>query len=109
MQAYTYKLFLSMGIFIPLIVVNCIPLGRAEAFAYKQGIMASFADGLGLGLGYTISLSTLAALRESFGSGTILGYPIFGPEFQPFMFLVSAPGAFVCLGLMLSLMNLTKK
>jgi len=109
MQAYTYALFLKLGIFIPLIVVNCIPLGRAEAFAYKQGIVRSFADGLGLGIGYTISLVALASLREVFGNGTFLGMPVFGPSFQPFSFLVLAPGAFVCLGLMLSIMNLAKK
>lgn len=109
MQAYTYALFLKLGIFIPLIVVNCIPLGRAEAFAYKQGIMRSFADGLGLGIGYTISLVALASLREVFGNGTFFGMPVFGPSFQPFSFLVLAPGAFVCLGLMLSIMNLAKK
>jgi len=109
MQAYTYALFLKLGIFIPLIVVNCIPLGRAEAFAYKQGIVRSFADGLGLGLGYTLALVALAGLREVFGNGTFLGMPVFGPSFQPFSFLVLAPGAFVCLGLMLSIMNLAKK
>ncbi len=109
MQAYTYALFLKLGIFIPLIVVNCIPLGRAEAFAYKQGIVRSFADGLGLGLGYTLALVALAGVREVFGNGTFLGMPVFGPSFQPFSFLVLAPGAFVCLGLMLSIMNLAKK
>ena len=106
MQAYTYALFLKLGIFIPLIVVNCILLGRAEAFAYKNGIIASIADGFGIGIGFTISLAALGALREIFGSGTFLGIPVFGPSFQPFTFMVEAPGAFVCLGLMLSLMNL---
>jgi electron transport complex protein RnfE len=109
MQAYTYALFLKLGIFIPLIVVNCIVLGRAEAFAYKQGVIRSCADGLGLGIGFTLSLVALAGLREVFGSGTFLGIPVFGPSFQPFSFLVLAPGAFVCLGLMLSIMNLAKK
>lgn len=106
MQAYTYSLFLKLGIFIPLIVVNCIVLGRAEAFAYKNGIIASIADGLGIGVGFTISLVALGALREVFGSGTFYGATVFGPSFQPFTFMVEAPGAFVCLGLMLSLMNL---
>lgn len=106
MQAYTYSLFLKLGIFIPLIVVNCIVLGRAEAFAYKNGIVASIADGLGIGVGFTISLVALGALREVFGSGTFYGATVFGPSFQPFTFMVEAPGAFVCLGLMLSLMNL---
>jgi len=115
MQAYTYSLFLKMGIFIPLIVVNCIPLGRAEAFAYKQGILASCADGLGMGMGYTMSLSALAAFRELFGSGnlTIWGdmkiMEIFGSSFQPFSFLLQAPGAFVALGLMLCMMNIAGK
>lgn len=106
MQAYTYPLFLKLGIFIPLIVVNCIVLGRAEAFAYKNGIVASIADGLGMGVGFTISLVALGALREVFGSGTFWGISVFGPSFQPFTFMIEAPGAFVCLGLMLCMMNL---
>jgi electron transport complex protein RnfE len=109
MQAYTYPLFLALGIFIPLIVVNCILLGRAEAFAYKNGAMASLADGLGMGIGYTLALSALAALREVLGSGTFYKVPVFGPSFQPFSFMVEAPGAFVCLGLMLCVMNLLGK
>jgi electron transport complex protein RnfE len=106
MQAFTYPLFLTLGIFIPLIVVNCIVLGRAEAFAYKQGIGASIADGLGMGIGFTISLSVLGSIREIFGAGTWNGMELFGPSFQPFTFMVEAPGAFVCLGLMLAIMNL---
>jgi Na+-translocating ferredoxin:NAD+ oxidoreductase subunit E len=113
MQAYTYSLFLKLGIFIPLIVVNCIPLGRAEAFASKNGILASMADGLGLGMGYTLSLSTLGGIRELLGTGklTIWETPlqIMGPSFEPFKFVVEAPGAFICLGLLLCLMNLTGK
>ena len=107
MQAYTYALFLKLGIFIPLIVVNCVVLGRAEAFAYKNGVVASIADGLGIGVGFTLSLVSIGALREVFGSGTFFGIPVFGPSFQPFTFMVEAPGAFVCLGLMLCMMNLT--
>ena len=109
MQAYTYPLFLKLGIFIPLIVVNCIVLGRAEAFASKNPPLLSIADGLGMGVGFTLSLGALGAVRESLGSGTILGNPVFGPDFQPFTFMVEAPGAFVCLGLMLCLMNLIGK
>lgn len=113
MQAYTYELFLKLGIFIPLIVVNCIPLGRAEAFAYKNGMLASMADGLGLGIGYTLSLSTLGAVRELIGTGklTIWETPIqvMGPAFEPFTFVIEAPGAFMCLGLLLCLMNMTGK
>jgi len=106
MQAYAYPLFLKLGIFIPLIVVNCIVLGRAEAFAYKNGIVASIADGLGIGVGNTLSLVALGALRDVLGSGTFYGMSVFGPSFQPFTFMIEAPGAFVCLGLMLALMNL---
>jgi electron transport complex protein RnfE len=106
MQAFTYPLYLEMGIFIPLIVVNCILLGRAEAFASKNGIVASCADGLGMGIGYTLSLVILGAIREVFGNGTFYKVPVFGSTFEPFAFMVTAPGAFVCLGLMLCIMNL---
>ena len=110
MQAYTYPLFLKLGIFIPLIVVNCIVLGRAEAFASKNGIIASLADGLGIGIGFTLALGALGAVRELFGTGilTIWEKPIqiFGPSFQPFTFMIEAPGAFICLGLMLCVMNM---
>lgn len=106
MQAFTYPLFLKLGIFIPLIVVNCIVLGRAEAFASKKNVPYSLADGLGIGIGFTLALGALGAVREAFGSGTLLGVPVFGSSFQPFTFMVEAPGAFVCLGLMLCIMNL---
>jgi electron transport complex protein RnfE len=109
MQAFTYPLFLSLGIFIPLIVVNCIVLGRAEAFASKNGVVLSLADGLGIGIGFTLALGALGAVREVFGSGTFWGASVFGPSFQPFSFMIEAPGAFVCLGLMLCIMNLMGK
>lgn len=108
-QAYAYPLYMSLGIFIPLIVVNCIVLGRAEAFASKNGPLLSVADGLGIGIGFTLSLGALGAIREGLGSGTLLGYPVFGPSFEPFTFMVEAPGAFVCLGLMLCIMNMLGK
>ncbi|MEJ2640567.1 MAG: electron transport complex subunit E [Desulfosarcinaceae bacterium] len=106
MQAFTYRLFQTLGVFIPLIVVNCILLGRAEAFASKNGIVSSMADGLGIGLGFTLSLAALGAVREILGTGTFYGIELFGPSFQPFAFLVKAPGAFIALGLMLCLMNI---
>jgi len=106
MQAYAYPLFLTLGIFIPLIVVNCIVLGRAEAFAYKNGVVRSIVDGLGIGVGFTLSLTAIGALREVFGSGTFYGMSVFPPSFQPFTFMIEAPGAFVCLGLTLCMMNL---
>ncbi|PIE64744.1 MAG: electron transport complex subunit RsxE [Desulfobacterales bacterium] len=116
MQAYTYPLYLKLGVFIPLIVVNCIVLGRAEAFAYKNGITAAVADGLGMGLGFTLSLGALGGLRELLGNGSItiwgdLSYNLVSafPSFQPFTFMTQAPGAFVCLGLMLCLMNIISR
>jgi len=115
MQAFAYPLFLKLGIFIPLIVVNCIVLGRAEAFAAKNDIVRSLMDGLGIGIGFTLSLTVLAMIREVFGSGTFTiplsgaAVPVFGPSFQPFSFMVEAPGAFVCLGLMLCVMNMLGK
>lgn len=110
MQAFTYPLFLKLGIFIPLIVVNCIVLGRSEAFAFKNGIVRSLADGLGIGIGFTLALAALGAVRELLGAGTLTFWEtpiqILSPTIQPFTFMVEAPGAFVCLGLMLCLMNL---
>lgn len=109
MQAFTYPLFLQLGIFIPLIVVNCVVLGRSEAFAYKRGVLHSMADGLGIGIGFTLALGALGGVRELIGSGTILGHSVFGASFEPFAFMVEAPGAFVGLGLMLAFMNLVGK
>jgi len=116
MQAYTYGLFLQLGMFIPLIVVNCIVLGRAEAFASKNGLVLSLADGLGMGLGFTLSLGALGAFREILGAGTVTlwGDPLFNlttmfPGFQKFEFMIQAPGAFVALGLMLCVMNMLGK
>lgn len=124
MQALAYPLYQTLGIFIPLIVVNCIILGRAEAFAAKNSVIPSIADGLGMGLGFTLSLGALAAFRELFGKGTLtVPFPdlwtplvnadgvihVMGASYQPFTFLVEAPGAFVCLGLMLCIMNMLGK
>ena len=110
MQAYAYPLFLKLGIFIPLIVVNCIVLGRAEAFASKNSSARSLADGLGIGIGFTLALSALGAVRELLGSGTLTFWEspiqIMGASFQPFTFMIEAPGAFVGLGLMLCIMNM---
>jgi Na+-translocating ferredoxin:NAD+ oxidoreductase subunit E len=109
MQAFAYPLFLALGIFIPLIVVNCIVLGRSEAFAFKRSVVPSVADGLGIGIGFTLALGSLGAVRELLGNGTLLGMDIFGPSFEPFIFMVEAPGAFIGLGLMLCVMNFIGK
>jgi len=106
MQAYFYPLFRVLGIFIPLIVVNCIILGRAEAFASKHPPVVSLADGLGIGIGFTVSLFVLGTIRELLGSGTLLGVPVMWEAFEPFSFMLKPPGAFVALGLLLGLMNL---
>ena len=105
MQAFAFPLYQQLGIFVPLIVVNCIILGRAEAFAGKNPPLASLADGLGMGIGFTMSLTFLGGIREIFGAGQIFGISLFGPDFHPFTFMVQAPGAFVCLGLILAGMN----
>jgi electron transport complex protein RnfE len=106
MQAYFYPLFKILGIFIPLIVVNCIILGRAEAFASKNGPVLSLADGLGIGLGFTVSLCVLGMIRELLGAGTLLEIPVLWESFEPFAFMLKPPGAFVALGVLLGLMNL---
>ena len=110
MGAYTPKLNEALGIFIPLIVVNCIILGRAEAFASRNGIVASILDGLGMGLGFSAALTTIALIREALGSGTFLGIRItgyFSPEgiISPASVMIMAPGAFVVIALIIGVLN----
>lgn len=105
MQAFAYPLYQQLGIFVPLIVVNCIILGRAEAFASKNNVIYSAADGLGMGIGFAASLTFLGALREVFGYGSIFGNQVMPQSFEPFSFMIEAPGAFVCLGLIVGAMN----
>jgi H+/Na+-translocating ferredoxin:NAD+ oxidoreductase subunit E len=104
-QAFFYPIYEKLGIFIPLIVVNCIILGRAEAFASRNSIIPSALDGLGIGLGFTVSLTVLGALREILGNGTLFGADIMWASFRPFTFMVEAPGAFLSLGILLGIMN----
>jgi electron transport complex protein RnfE len=91
----------ALGPFIPLIVANCLLLGRAEAFAAKVGPVRAVADGLGMGLGFTLSLSALSAIRELLGRGSLLGFDVLGPKFEPWVFMVMPPGGFLTLGLLL--------
>jgi len=105
MEAFFYDIHKALGIFIPLIVVNCIILGRAEAFASKNPILNSIADGLGMGIGFTCSITVLGAIREILGSGSIFGIVVFGKSYLPFLIAILPPGAFVALGLLLGLMN----
>ncbi len=101
MQAYTPALNESLGIFIPLIVVNCILLGRAEAFASRHNVASSIADGIGSGLGFTIALTILGAFREFLGSGSIASLRIF-PESNGALLFILAPGAFITLGFLIA-------
>ncbi|MCK4598147.1 electron transport complex subunit RsxE, partial [bacterium] len=109
MAGYFYELHQVLGLFIPLIVVNCIILGRAEAFASRHPVLLSLADGLGMGLGFTLALIILGSVREILGNGTIFGVSIFASGFEPALIMLLPPGAFLALGLLLGLMNkLTK-
>lgn len=110
MQAFLPDLYASLGLFIPLIVVNCIILGRAEAFANKNKVAYSLLDGLAMGIGFTIAMVMISTVREILGNGTFLGMSIFGSGFSPALIMILAPGGFITLGLLLGLMNkLTKK
>lgn len=103
MQAYTPAMYATLGLFIPLIVVNCIVLGRAEAFANKNGILDSSLDGLGIGLGFTLSLTVLGIVREILGSGSIFGFKFISGDGM--LAFVMAPGAFLALGYLMVLFN----
>ncbi len=105
MHGFFFELWQALGLFIPLIVVNCIILGRAEAFASKNAAHYAFADGLGMGIGFTLALTALGGVREIIGNGTILGIPLFGPDFPPLLLAILPPGAFIFLGLFLAGMN----
>lgn len=108
MQAYLPALFASLGLFIPLIVVNCIVLGRAEAFASKNNVWSSIVDGAGMGLGFAMALTMLGSIRELLGSGRIFGMVIY-PEDYGMLVFVLAPGAFIALGYLIAFINRLKK
>ena len=104
MQAYVPSLYAALGVFIPLIVVNCIILGRAEAFASKNGVLDSALDGVGIGLGFTLSLTVIGAVREILGSGSVFGLSLGISDYMPLVFVL-APGAFLVLGFLMVLFN----
>ena len=108
MKAYTPDLYKVLGLFIPLIVVNCIVLGRAESFASKNGVLASLVDGVGTGLGFTLSLTVLGAIREALGNGSVFNIK-FAPEgFTPALIFILAPGAFLTIGCIIATLNYLK-
>lgn len=105
MQAYLPSLYESLGIFIPLIVVNCIILARAEAFASKNGVAASAADGLGMGIGFTLALTLIGCVRELLGNGTLFGTAVLGASYQPMLIAILPAGGFMVFGLLLGIIN----
>ena len=105
LQGFFFELSKSLGVFVPLIVVNCIILGRAEAFASKYSLFRSLIDGLGMGVGFTLTLMLLGAVRELLGNGTIWGFVITPASFHPAIIMILPPGAFITLGLMIAAMN----
>lgn len=109
MAGYTPELHKNLGIFIPLIVVNCIILGRAEAFASKNSVGRSFIDGLGMGLGFTFALAITASVREIIGTGKIWDLVLLGPKYNPVLIAILSPGAFITLGFLIGLFNLLER
>lgn len=112
LKAYQPGLYEALGVFVPLIVVNCVILGRAEAFAGKQPVIRSLLDGIGVGIGFTLALGILSLVREVVGQGTLLGpdadraVTLFGANFEPMGLFAQPPGAFIALGLLLALTNI---
>ena len=108
LKAYVPALDAALGLFIPLIVVNCIILARAESFASKNSPIASIGDGIGMGLGFALALTILGSIRELLGNGSIFGFSLFGASFQPALIMILPPGAFLALGMILALINKMK-
>ncbi len=108
LKAYALSISNALGIYIPLIVVNCIILGRAEAFASKNNILKSVVDGLAMGLGFTGALTIIGSVRELLGAGSLFGISLFGSGFQPISIMILPPGAFLTLGLILMTINIIK-
>jgi len=105
LKGFMYDLHKSLGLFIPLIVVNCIILGRAEAFASKNGLFLSILDGLGMGLGFTLALLSLGIVRELLGSGSLFKADLLGPAYPKVIIFILPPGAFITIGLIMGLLN----
>ena len=105
LKAYVPVLSKSLGVFVPLIVVNCIVMGRAEAFASKNKPLASFMDAIGMSIGFTVIITILGAIREVFGNGTVFGVSLFPASYQPFLIMILPPGAFLVIGFLIAINN----
>ena len=105
LQAFVPSLYESLGMFIPLIVVNCIILARAEAFASKNGVLASAVDGAGMGIGFTLALTLIAGIRDLIGAGTIFGVSVFGGGYEPMLVMILPTGGFLTLGILMGIIN----
>ena len=103
--AFSPQLHRNLGVFLPLIVVNCIVLGRAEAFASKNNVFNSLLDGLGMGIGFAFIIILMAIIREGIGNGTILGRTVFGENYKPFLIMILPPGAFLVIGFLIAIKN----
>jgi Na+-translocating ferredoxin:NAD+ oxidoreductase subunit E len=108
MQAYTPVLYQALGVFVPLIVVNCIILGRAEAFAYKNPVLNSVLDGVGMSLGFTLALVTIGVIREVLGAGSLFGFPLFDEKIAATI-MILPPGAFITIGCLMAFLNKLEK
>lgn len=109
MEAYTPELYSALGIFIPLIVVNCVILGRAEAFAQKKSVLASVIDGLGMGIGFTLALTAFALIREILGNGSVFDIKFLAEDAKTILIFILPPGAFITFGFLIALFNILKK
>lgn len=105
MNAWAHQLHKTLGLFIPLIVVNCLILGRSEAFASRNPVLRSIIDGIGMGIGFTFALFLLGAVREIFGAGALFGYPILGTGYTDVLVMILPPGAFLAMGVLLGTFN----
>lgn len=105
LKGYQRDLYKSLGLFIPLIVVNCVILGRAEAYASKNSPVKALFDGIGMGLGFTIALTLIGVIREVFGAGTAFGFTVMPSSYEPAIIMILAPGAFFVMGILLAIIN----
>lgn len=108
LKAYLPELSESLGMFVPLIVVNCIILARAESFAAKNSPLPSALDGIAMGLGFTVALTVIGAIRELLGNGTLLGFSVFGAAYNPALIFILPPGAFLVLGILVAVINMAR-